>query len=201
MPRRIKCFFFEEETTTSVEQESKLIQQDDEGVTKESVSEVEYFTNLPAVNIGEQGEVYDHIGITIHSAYQTDDKKLFVPEEMMEYCWGLNEEEIYIVMDFEAENLDAVEQMFQMNNFATINEEWGMEDWDIAYSGIETVENQSNKKKYWLVMQPGENLRTTVAIKVPKEYITENHELDLVIQPSFAHPTSAAKFRLKLETK
>lgn len=202
--KKNKILFFEEQTRNAEDEAQK--QADEVWAEKGTMSD-EDFQNQNAekisiVNMGEQGEVYDHIGITIHSAYQTENKDVFVPEEMREFCWSVTEDLTYVVMDFEVKNLDVVEQMFQMSNFCTINDEYGLEAWDIVYSGLDTAENQEDKDRYWRVFQPGEELRMTVAIFVAKEHITENGELDLIINPRAGSDlVGAAKFHLKLETK
>lgn len=199
-----------------LEEESKILAQRD---PYQDIQEFvkENWEKLPFVNMGERREVYDHIGITINSAYQTD-RVDFIPEELKGRCTGIdkggycdnsyvtNEEdkETFVVMDIDIENLDSDNN--QEFNLSCISVDIGTEPDEPCIllattcyvDKVDTLENREDTSRYHLDMNPGEEFHTKMVISLPIRVVAG--EMDFLIEPrENGTCVGAARYKVVLE--
>lgn len=121
--------FHQEKTTETTNKDAALYKEDMKIMRKMGKkSQEEYQSELrdkiKVFDMGEEGEVYDHIGITINSVYQTN-HLTFIPEELngklvaVEQDGYAEEGFTFLVMDLTIKNKD--HENFQQFNLVGFN--------------------------------------------------------------------------------
>ncbi len=213
--KKNKLLFFEEEQTINKDDKDAELEEKKSEVLSEwkpNQSHDDFSKQnrdkLPVTEMGEQAVVYDHIGITINSAYHTH-QVTFIPEELKGHCTGIDkegyptyEEMEFVVLDVNIKNLDNINnQEFNLMCFVVTKPDNTLHGCTTGYvDKINTLDNEYDSHRYWLNMEPGSELQTKMVVSVPKDVISENIEF-LVNPKGGVTFVGAAKFNVTFENK